>query len=84
MRFFDVTFSRDIHRVQVARALHSVALPFVSVYVPIFLLSHGYALSEAIGFHVAFHLFGLVAALFLVVPSMRRYGPIGTPRFSFR
>jgi len=83
MRFFDTTFSRDIHRVQVAHALHSVALSFVSVYVPIFLLSHGYALSEAIYFYVIFHACGLLAALFLVVPSMRRYGPIRTLRFSF-
>lgn len=82
MKFFGIRFSRDIHRVQVAHALRSVALSFVSVYVPIFLLSHGSGLQEVILFYVAFHLFGLAAGLFLVVPSMRRYGLTRTLRFS--
>lgn len=83
MHFFGMTFSRDIHRVQVSRALHAVALSFVSVYVPIYLLVHGYDLMAVIFFYVAFHLFQLFAAIFLVVPSMRRYGPTKVLRFSF-
>lgn len=54
MRIFGVAFRRDIHRIQLAHTLHSVALSFVGVYVPIFLLTHGFSLADMIIFFVVF------------------------------
>jgi MFS family permease len=83
MRFFGFTFKRDVHRVQLSQALHSVALSFVGIYVPVFLLVHGFSLSEMILFFVFFHVVGLVFGLTVNPWLMQRFGFAPTLRFSF-
>ncbi len=83
MRIFGVAFSRDIHRIQLAHTLRSVALSFVGVYVPIFLLTHGFSLSDTIIFFVVFHAFGLAFGLTMCPLAMRRWGMTQTLRASY-
>lgn len=83
MRIFGVTFDRDIHRIQLAHSLHSVALSFVGIYVPIFLLTHGFSLAETILFFVAFHLVGLAVGLMACPWLMERFGLAQTLRLSY-
>ncbi len=83
MKLFGIKIERDVHRIQIARALHSVALSFVGIYVPAFLLTHGFSLTDTILFFVVFHVTGLIAGLTICQWSMRRIGLIQTIRFSF-
>lgn len=83
MKIFGVTFDRDIHRIQLAHALHSVALSFVGIYVPIFLLTHGFSLPETIFFFVMLHLSGLAVGLGVCPWLMRRFGLAQTLRLSY-
>lgn len=83
MRFFGHEFTRDVHRVQVAQALHSVALSFVGIYVPAFLLTHGFSLSRTIVFFVVFHVVSLAFGLAACPVLMGRFGLAGTLRLSF-
>lgn len=83
MAFFGTGFRRDIHRVQLSQALHSVALSFVGIYVPAFLLTHGFPLSRMILFFVVFHVVALLTGLTLTPWLMRRKGYAPTLRLSF-
>ncbi|MEI6650665.1 MAG: hypothetical protein WCL23_04525 [Candidatus Moraniibacteriota bacterium] len=83
MSFFGITFERDIHRVQVVQASHSVAMSFISIYVPAFLLLHGFTLSGTILFFVVFHIVGLAFGLTTCPWLMRRFGLAPTLRLSF-
>lgn len=83
MRIFGVSFERDIHRVQLSHALRSVALSFVGVYVPIFLLTHGFSLVETILFFVVLHVVGLVFGLVVCPFLMSWYGLTWTLRLSY-
>jgi MFS family permease len=83
MKLFGVTFDRDIHRIQLAHSLHSVALSFVGVYVPIFLLTHGFSLIETIFFFVTLHLSGLAVGLTICPWLMKRFGLAQTLRLSY-
>lgn len=83
MRLFGITFERDIHRIQLAHTLRSVALSFVGVYVPIFLLTHGFSLTDTILFFVVFHVFGLAIGLMLCPLTMRRWGLTQTLQASY-
>jgi len=83
MKIFGVTFDRDIHRIQLAHSLHSVALSFVGVYVPIFLLVHDFTIASTIVFFVVFHLTGLAIALSVCPLALKRFGLAQTLRFSY-
>ena len=83
MKIFGVTFDRDIHRIQLAHSLHSVALSFVGVYVPIFLLVHNFTIDKTIIFFVVLHLTGLAIALFICPFVMKRLGLAQTLRLSY-
>lgn len=83
MKLFGVTFDRDIHRIQLAHSLRSVALSFVGVYVPIFLLVHGFSLSSTILFFVVFHVVGLAVGLLICPWLMERFGLAQTLRLSY-
>lgn len=72
-----------IYRVQAAHVIRSVTLSFVSVYVPAFLLTHGYSLRETILFFAAYHGVGLVAVFTLVVPMLRKWGMVATIRWYY-
>lgn len=72
-----------IHRVQTAHVLRSIALSFVSVYVPAFLLTHGYSLEETILFYALSHGIGLLAVFVLIVPMLRRWGMVTTMRLHY-
>ncbi len=82
-KIFGIAFDRDIRRVQVSNAMTSVSLSFVSIYIPAFLLTHGFSLSEMILFFTVFHLVGLPIGLLFCPWSMRRFGLIKTLRFSY-
>lgn len=82
-KFFSVLNSRMIYRVQTAHVLRSVALSFVSVYVPAFLLTHGYSLRGTILFFIVFHGVGLVAVFALVVPMLRKWGMVTIIRWYY-
>ncbi|NTW14418.1 MAG: MFS transporter [Candidatus Moranbacteria bacterium] len=83
MNFFGMTFDREIRRVQAAHALTSVVLSFVNIYIPAFLLTHGFTLSGTILFFVVFHAVGLPVGLLFCPWSMRRFGLVPTLRFSY-
>lgn len=83
LKFFGKEFKRDIHRVQLSHALRSVALSLVSVYVPIFLLTHGFSFSRMILFFITFHFIGLLFALFVCPAIINRVGFMGTIRISY-
>ncbi len=82
-KFFSMLNERMIYRVQAAHVLRSVALSFVSVYVPAFLLTHGYSLRETVLFFVAYHGIGLISVFLLVVPMLRKYGMVTTLRWHY-
>lgn len=83
MKLFGMRFDREIHRVQAAHALTSVALSFVNIYIPAFLLTHGFSLAGTIRFYVAFHAIGLLVAFHFCPWSMRKFGLVSTLRFSY-
>jgi MFS family permease len=83
LRKLTAKFDRTIHRVQLAHALHSVALSFVGIYVPVFLLTHGFSLIGTIFFFIIFHLIGLALGLTLCPFLMRRWGLVQTLRLSY-
>ena len=70
-----------IYRVQTAHVIRSVALSFVSVYVPAFLLTHGFSLRETVLFFVAYHGIGLIAVFVVVIPMLRKWGLVATIRW---
>lgn len=82
-KFFSIFKSRMIYRVQAAHVIRSVALSFVSVYVPAFLLTHGFSLRDTILFFAAYHGVGLVAVFVLVVPMLRKWGMVATIRWYY-
>lgn len=69
---------KDIHRVNTAHVINSVALSAIGIYVAAFLLTQGYPLSRVIGFYVINHLWGLAFGLFVVVPLIQKWGVINT------
>lgn len=77
-KFIQAVRSRTIHRIQASNTLRSVALSIVGVYIPAFLLTRGFSLSETIGFYVVLHAVGLAAVFLIVVPLLRTLGLVGT------
>lgn len=75
--------SRLIYRVQATHVLRSIALSFVSVYVPAFLLTHGYSFKETILFYTVLHAIGLIAVFVLIVPLLRRWGMVTVMRLHY-
>ena len=82
-QFFSILKSRMIYRVQAAHVIRSVALSFVSIYVPAFLLTHGFSLRETIMFFAVYHSVGLCAVFVLIVPMLRKWGMVKTLRWHY-
>lgn len=82
-QFFSMLKSRMIYRVQAAHVIRSVALSFVSIYVPAFLLTHGFSLRETIMFFAVYHGVGLCAVFVLIVPMLRKWGMVKTLRWHY-
>jgi MFS family permease len=76
MKFRSFLAKGDLNRVLVAHIARGVALSMISVYVPVLLLESGQSLSFVIVFYCVAHVSGLLAALFVIVPLMRRYGVV--------
>ncbi len=74
---------REIHRIYIANTLRSIFLSMVTVYVPIFLLTKGYTLSQVIYFFGTLQITGLVVALFIITPIMRKWGLVQTVRLYY-
>ncbi|MDH4330829.1 MAG: hypothetical protein OEV93_04725 [Candidatus Moranbacteria bacterium] len=69
---------REIHRINVAHTIRSVALSFISIYVPVYLLTLGYSLSQIILFYAVFHLSGLVFTFLIINPLIQKWGILRT------
>lgn len=80
---FSFSGRREIYRIYTAHTVRSIALSFVSVYVPIFFLSRGYALSQVIGYYVILHLSGLFFALFVIPRCIERFGILRTFKVNY-
>lgn len=78
--FFD---KRPIYRVHSAQTLRSVALSVVSIYVPIYLLTLGYTLSEVIFFYAILHSFGLLVTFAVVTRLINRFGTLFTIKWYY-
>ncbi len=81
--FFKKMGSRTMYRIQTAHVLRSVSLSLVSVYVPAFLLTHGFSLEDVLLFFVLYHGIGLSAVFLAIVPLMRKCGIVKTIRGYF-
>lgn len=66
------------HLITLSHATRSIALSFTSVYIPIFLLSRGFTLSQVIGFFALYHLSGLIFTLVLFPVFFARLGLVRT------
>lgn len=82
-QFFFMLNERMIYRVQASHVIRSVALSFVSIYVPAFLLTHGFSLRETIMFFAVYHGVGLIAVFVLIVPMLRKWGMVKTLRWHY-
>ena len=65
---------REIYRIHVAHTVRSLALSFVSIYIPVYLLTQGYSIAGVIAFFAVFHGLGLLYTFGVVVPLMQRIG----------
>jgi MFS family permease len=68
----------QVRRVYSAHTINTVALSIIGVYVPAYLLSLGYPLSQVILFYVISHGVGLLFGLFIFVPLVQRWGLLNT------
>lgn len=73
-RLFSFDGKREIYRIYVAHTVYSIAMSFVSIYVPIFFLSRGYSLTQVVGYFILLHLSGLLAALTIIPWCIERFG----------
>ncbi len=64
---------RKIHNIYISHTLRSVFLSFVSVYVPIFLLSKNFTLSKLAIFYIIFDLSGLLFVFFVLIPAINKF-----------
>ena len=71
------------HTIVLSHTLRSVALSFVSVYIPIFLLVQGKSLPEVIVFYMIFHGMGLVATLTVLPWVFGRFGLVRSIQLYF-
>jgi hypothetical protein len=67
---------QPIQKVNISHTINRVALSFINVYVPAFLLTLGFSLSEVIFYFAVSHVTGLLVTLFLYVPLMKKIGII--------
>ena len=78
MSIFSFAGRRDIYRVNVSHTLNSVATSIIGVYVPIFLLVHGFSLSQTIVFFMTLHCAGALFAVTIIPSLIRKWGLIST------
>ncbi len=83
MKIFSFENKRDIYRIHLSHTLRNVALSVINVYIPIFLLSHGYSLSATILFFVVFHSIGVLFALFICPFLIRKWGLVALLKFNY-
>lgn len=74
MKIFFFNGTRDIYRIYVSHTLREVALSVISVYIPIFLLTIGFSLSQTVVFFMIFHSAGLLFALLICPTMIRKWG----------
>ncbi|HRN96159.1 MAG TPA: hypothetical protein PLD54_01795 [Candidatus Levybacteria bacterium] len=73
----------NINRIYSSNTIRSVALSLIGIYIPIYLLTLGYTLSEVIVFFTLTHVCALLIGLFVIVPLLKKYGPITVLKCSF-
>lgn len=73
----------SIHRIYFSHTTRSVALSLIGIYVPIYLLTLGYTLTEVIIFFIFTHVSALLIGLFFIVPLLKKYGQITVLKISF-
>jgi hypothetical protein len=69
---------REIHRIHVAHTFRGFVLSFISVYVPIYLLTLGYSISSVVFFYALYHLAGLLITFLLINPLIQNWGILKT------
>ena len=74
---------REIYRIHIAHSIRSIALSFITIYAPIYLLKNGFSLEKTIHFYAIFHIFGLVVTLFVLVPMIKKIGLTRIFRFYY-
>jgi hypothetical protein len=74
---------REIYRIHIAHAIRSIALSFITIYVPVYLFKLGYSLEEIIFFYIIFHGFGLLFTLFVISPLIQKFGLLKIFRFYY-
>lgn len=67
-------FMTNIRRVYTAHTINTVAGSIIGVYIPAYLLTLGYPLSQVILFYVITHSIGLIFGLFVFVPIVKKWG----------
>lgn len=74
---------REIYRIHIAHTVRSIALSFVSIYVPVYLLTLQHSLKEVILFYAVFHISGLFFTLFVISPLMQKIGLVRIFKFYY-
>lgn len=74
---------REIYRIHIAHTIRSIALSFITIYAPVYILKLGYSLSEVIFFYIIFHCFGLFFTLFVISPLLQKFGLVRIFRFYY-
>lgn len=72
-----------IFRIYTSHTIRSIALSLIGIYVPIYLLTLNYPLSKVLWFFIIVHTSALLIGLGIIVPLLKRYGPITVLKCSF-
>lgn len=67
-----------IRNIYSAHTLNRIVLSVISIYIPAFLLTHGFSLGKVLLFFTIYHVSGLLFSLFIFPPLARRFGVMNT------
>lgn len=73
----------NIYRIYSSHTIRSVALSFIGIYVPVYLLTLGYSLTEVLWFFIITHTSALIIGFGILVPLLKKFGPITVLKLSF-
>ena len=73
----------NIHKIYSSHTIRSVALSLIGIYVPIYLLTLNYTLTQVLVFFVLTHIFALLIGFIVIIPLLKKYGPTTVLKLSF-
>lgn len=82
-KLFQLEGKRQIYRVLISHTARSIAFSFVGIYIPIYFLTLGYALSEVIIYYMLLHGIGLLLALTIIPKLIQRWGLIAMFKLNY-